>query len=81
MKDISKLVMTEDYSAAFSSNIHDDTYSELHNDVRINNHISESGLNIVRSLSTPISASDSKPEVGKNVNELISFVLDDDFEQ
>ena len=73
--------MIEDYSAAISINIYDNICSELHNDVTINNHMSENGWNIVRSLSTSISASDSKPEVGKNVNELISFVLDDDFEQ
>ena len=58
-----------------------DTCSKLHNYVTINNLFSEDCLNIVKKLSTSISASDSKPEVGKNVNELISFVLDDDFEQ
>ena len=77
MKEIAKLVMTEDYSAAFSMNIHDNTCSELHNDVTINNHISENGLNIVRSLSTSISTSDIKPGVEKKVNEFISVVPND----
>ena len=73
--------MKQDYSAAFFMNIHDNTCFEPPNDVTINNHISEKNLNIVRSFSKSITTSESIPEVEKNVDELISVVLNDKFEQ
>ena len=65
MKEITKLVVTEDYSEGFSRNINDITCSELHEDVTKKNHISETCLNTVNSLSMSISVCDRKLEVEK----------------